>query len=109
MNFHRDGQGSHRIQKGSVNYYPNRFDAVPPKPVSEGGFQSYPEKMEGIKTRLKSKKFKEHINQAQLFYNSLKPYEQAHVQSALGFELDHCDDPVVRQLNQNYQSSADIV
>ena len=48
-----------------------------------------------MKQRLKSKKFKDHISQAQLFYNSQTPPEKMHLTSALGFELDHCDDPIV--------------
>ena len=95
MNNNRDGQGRHRITKGSVNYWPNRFSAVPPAKPEEGGYVDFPQKVEGMKTRLRSKKFREHFNQAQLFYNSLSPQEKSHVVSALGFELDHCDDPVV--------------
>jgi hypothetical protein len=86
----RDGQGRHRITAGKINYWPNRFEAVPPVPPSEGGFKSYPEKVSGKAERLKSKKFAEHINQAQLFYNSLTQPE-----TALGFELDHCDEAIV--------------
>lgn len=95
MNNNRDGQGRHRISKGTVNYWPNRFEAVPPAKHSEGGYYDYPEKVAGIKARMNSKKFKEHINQAQLFYNSLSPPEKKHLTSSLSFELDHCDDPVV--------------
>ncbi|ERF76056.1 Catalase A [Endocarpon pusillum Z07020] len=87
--------GRHRITAGKVNYWPNRFEAVPPVPPSEGGFNSFPEKIQGIAERLKSKKFSEHINQAQLFYNSLTPPEKYHLENALGFELDHCDEPIV--------------
>lgn len=55
----------------------------------------YPQKIQAIKQRLRSPKFQEHYNHAQLFYNSLQDYEKAHVVSALSFELSHCDDPVV--------------
>jgi len=48
-----------------------------------------------MKQRLKSKKFQEHISQAQLFYNSQTLPERKHLQAALAFELDHCDDPTV--------------
>ncbi|KAM0800276.1 catalase-like domain-containing protein [Usnea florida] len=48
-----------------------------------------------IKTRLKSKKFKDHISQAQFFWNFQSPPEKMHLISASEFELDHCDDPVV--------------
>ena len=98
MNHNRDGQGRHRITAGNVNYWPNRFDSFPPVPPNgngSGGFESSPEKIVGMKARLLSKKFQEHFNQAQLFYNSLVPHEKSHVALALSFELDHCDDPIV--------------
>lgn len=95
MNNNRDGKLRHTITKGSVNYWPNRFEATKPATPEEGGYVDYPEKVAGMKVRLKSKKFREHYNQAQLFYNSLSPPEQAHLQASLAFELDHCDDPVV--------------
>ena len=85
----------HRITKGTVNYWPNRFEATPPAKPEEGGYVEHPQAVAGMKARLRSKKFREHYNQAQLFYNSLSEPEKTHVKSALSFELDHCDDPVV--------------
>lgn len=55
----------------------------------------HPQNVQGIKKRLRAPKFQEHFNQAQLFYNSLTPYEQKHLTEALVFELSHCDDPEV--------------
>lgn len=46
----------------------------------------------GSKARLRAPKFQEHINQAQLFYNSLSTSEQLHLIKAISFELDHVDD-----------------
>jgi catalase len=95
MNHNRDGQGRHTITKGQVNYWPNRFGTVAPATQSEGAYIEYPEKIAGIKARTQSKKFREHFNQAQLFYNSLSEIEKQHTAAALSFELDHCEDPVV--------------
>lgn len=95
MNFNSDGQKRHTIRKGTVNYWPNRFGVNPPATKEEGGYIEYRQKVEGIKQRAKSEKFKEHFKQAQLFYNSLSPIEKSHAMNALGFELDHCDDPIV--------------
>jgi catalase len=95
MNFNRDGQGRHRITKGTVNYWPNRFDVQPPANTEEGAYPEYPEKYSGIKARVRGKKFKEHFSQAQLFLNSLSSPERQHLTNAFAFELDHCDDPVV--------------
>ena len=97
LNFNRDGAMRHRISKGNVNYWPNRYDAHPPAPTSgqNAGFVSHPQPVNGRKRRDLSPKFKEHHNQAQLFYNSLSEVEKVHVRKALSFELDHCDDPIV--------------
>ncbi|KAI1085516.1 catalase [Whalleya microplaca] len=95
MNFNRDGQGRHTISKGSVNYWPNRFDVRPPAAASEGAYPEIQAKVNGIKVRTKSAKFREHYNQAQLFYNSLSEPEKTHLAAAFSFELDHCDDPIV--------------
>ncbi|OAA39627.1 catalase A [Beauveria brongniartii RCEF 3172] len=95
MNFNRDGAMRHRISKGKFNYWPNRGEVQPPAATSEGGYHDHPQQVGGIKVRGKSEKFKEHVSQAQLFYNSLTQIERKHLQAALAFELDHCDDPVV--------------
>jgi catalase len=95
MNFNRDGAMRHTITKGKVNYWPNRFEAAPPAKAEEGGYMDHPEKIAGIKARTKSKKFREHKNQAELFYNSMSAPEKSHIAGAFAFELDHCDDPVV--------------
>jgi len=50
------------------------------------------EKVIGIKQRANGPKFKEHYNQAQLFFNSLAPHEKEHLINAFCFELSHCDD-----------------
>ncbi|KUI65198.1 Catalase-1 [Cytospora mali] len=95
MNFNSDGAMRHTIRKSKINYWPNRFEKNPPAKPEEGGYVEYRQKVEGIKQRTKSKKFREHFKQAQLFYNSLSQVEKNHVLSAFGFELDHCDDPLV--------------
>lgn len=95
MNFNSDGAMRHTIRKGKINYWPNRFEKNPPAKAEEGGYVEYRQKVEGLKQRVKSKKFREHFKQAQLFYNSLSPVEKNHVMSSFGFELDHCDDPIV--------------
>ncbi|KAK0747386.1 catalase-like domain-containing protein [Apiosordaria backusii] len=95
MNFNRDGAMRHTITKGTVNYWPNRFEKVKPATHEEGGYVEYAEKVAGIKARARSSKFKEHFSQAQLFWNSMSQIEKNHIINALGFELDHCEDPVV--------------
>ena len=41
--------------------------------------------------------FAEHVNQAQLFYNSLSPVEQEHIKSAAQFELGRVDSRLVQE------------
>jgi catalase len=55
----------------------------------------HPQKVGGVKQRCRGAKFNEHYNQAQLFYNSLLPWEKKHIKDAISFELSHCDDPLV--------------
>lgn len=95
MNFNRDGQGRHRVSKGTVNYWPNRFEQIPPVAVENGGYKQHPAKISGIKERMRGVKFQEHYSQAQLFYNSLADHEKFHLIKAISFELSHCDDPLV--------------
>ena len=74
MNNQRDGFMRYPITKGPVNYWPNRFNNVPPadeRKDATGAFINFEEKVAGIKKRLNAPKFKEHFNQAQLFINSL--------------------------------------
>lgn len=66
----------------------------------------FPHKISGIKQRVRGSKFQEHYNQAQLFYNSLTPYEKAHMVAAFSFELSHCDDPIVYE---NYTKLLNMV
>jgi catalase len=60
-----------------------------------GAYVDYEQKIAGVKKRMRSAKFRDTLSQAQLFFNSLSKVEQKHILGALGFELDHCDDPVV--------------
>ena len=106
MNFNRDGAMRHTITKGTVNYWPNRFEALKPATHEEGGYVEYAQRVAGIKARARSDKFKEHFNQAQLFWNSMSPTEKTHITNALSFELDHCEDPVVYE--RMVQRLADI-
>ncbi|KAG6817783.1 hypothetical protein H0H87_003191 [Tephrocybe sp. NHM501043] len=95
MNHHRDGQHQDRIIKGNVNYWPNRREIGPPIEPKNGGYAEYAQKIQGLKERVRGAKFQEHYSQAELFFNSLAPHEQAHLVSAISFELSHCDDPIV--------------
>ncbi|KAI5843878.1 catalase-like domain-containing protein [Morchella snyderi] len=110
MNFNRDGALNHRIHKGKVNYWPNRFEAAPPGNYNgdAGAYTEHASKMAGIRARVNGPKFKEHYSQAQLFYNSLSEHEKTHVEQALGFELSHCDEPIVYKRMSERLADIDI-
>ncbi|EAU88218.2 catalase [Coprinopsis cinerea okayama7 len=92
MNINRDGKMQMRIHKTNLNYFPNRDSIVNPVPPAEGGYVEFMEKIVGLKQRVRGAKFQEHYNQAQLFWNSLTPWEKEHTINAFAFELSHCDD-----------------
>ncbi|GJN93045.1 hypothetical protein Rhopal_006090-T1 [Rhodotorula paludigena] len=114
----RDGQHQHRIPAGP-HYYPNRFEtpnvATPHgkgqnyatddaaiashTAVKEGHLTFAPYKVEGVRGRLRPKRFAEHHNQAQLFWNSMSEVEQQHIIEAAIFELGRCDDREVQRRN----------
>lgn len=91
----------------SPHYYPNRFEtpnvATPHgkgqnyatddaaiashTAVKEGHLTFAPYKVEGVRGRLRPKRFAEHHNQAQLFWNSMSEVEQQHIIEAAIFEL----------------------
>jgi len=98
LNFNRDGAMRHTISKGNINYWPNRREEVrPANREGEGAYIDYAAKIAGIKVRARSKKFKDHLSQAQLFFNSLTQIEKTHLMNALCFELDHCEEEIVYQ------------
>lgn len=68
----------------------------------------HPQKVSGIKQRIRGSKFNEHFNQAQLFYNSLSPHEKTHLINAFSFELSHCDDPVVYETYTKVLNNIDM-
>jgi catalase len=92
----RDGFNRQRINKGKVNYWPNRH--LNPRPASEeeGAYVHFPEKTVGIKARVRSPKFKEFYKQATMFYNSLSEVEKEHTIRAARFELGRVDDVAIQ-------------
>jgi len=97
FNHHRGGAGQHRIVKGPVNYWPNRFDVGHPVSAGMGGYSEHRDMISGEKRRLRFDKFDNHFEQARTFVESLKLYERQHLIIALSFELSHVDDKIVYQ------------
>ena len=103
-NYQQDGFMRYANRPGKVNYEPNKLEeekGVTPKAneasAEDGGFVSYPAKVEGIKLRKQSESFNDHFSQAALFYNSLTAPEQMHIIEALQFELGKVTDKKIQQ------------
>jgi catalase len=93
-NFQRDGMMQTMVPKGRANYEPNSLsdhgeDGGPRE--SEQGFRTLEANGErndaSSKLRIRAEAFADHYSQARLFFRSQTPIEQAHMASALVFEL----------------------
>jgi catalase len=71
-NNQRDGHMRQTIVKGRVSYEPNSLGGGCPmqKPWEQGGFVSYPGRIEGEKIRVRSATFSDHFSQPGLFWRS---------------------------------------
>ncbi|WP_271648921.1 catalase, partial [Acinetobacter baumannii] len=100
-NNQRDGIHQHTIHKGQAAYQPNSIDGnwpvETPPAASNGGFESYPEKISGHKLRQRSETFSDYFSQPRLYYKSLAPHEQKHVVDAYTFELSKVQRKHIRE------------
>ncbi len=100
MNFQRDGQMQMLQPKGRANYEPNSLgeagEITGPRECPVTGFKTFPSVEEGDKLRIRAESFADHYSQARLFFRSLDPAEQAHLASALVFELSKVGIEVIR-------------
>ena len=110
-NNQRDGQMRQTIVKGRVSYEPNSLGGGCPmqRPWEQGGFVSYPEAMEGKKSRIRSETFADHFSQAALFWRSQAKWEQDHIVSAFCFELAKVEVAAVRERMVSTLTQVDAV
>jgi len=103
-NFQRDGMMQTQLFKGRANYEPNSLaDAGEdggPRESAQRGFTSvgtvYSNEDPAPKLRARAAKFADHYSQARLFFRSQLPIEQAHIASAIVFELSKVELEHVR-------------
>src|SRR6476469_7593316 len=96
-NQHRDGHMQMQQPKGRVNYEPSSLDPGSAR-ETPAGFRSFAEPAdEGAKGRIRFETFADHYSQARQFFRSQTPIEQAHLASALVFELSKVETPHVRE------------
>ena len=96
-NLQRDGQMQMMQPKGRVNYEPNSLSQDTPREDPGVGFRSFSANECGEKGRIRAESFADHYSQARQFYLSQTDYEQAHLASALVFELSKVEHLHVRQ------------
>lgn len=99
-NFQRDGMMQMQIPKGRANYEPNSLseagEVTGPRECPTTGFTSVATREEGDKLRIRPESFADHYSQARLFYRSLDAAEQAHLASAVVFELSKVSHEHIR-------------
>jgi catalase len=96
-NQQRDGHMQMNVPKGRVNYEPSSLEADSPR-ATRAGFTSHATvPNDGAKGRMRAESFADHYSQARMFFRSQTPPEQAHIASALVFELSKVGTPHVRE------------
>lgn len=102
-NMQRDGMMQTMVPKGRANYEPNSLivngeDSGPRESTS--GFATFVLTKEANdsseKLRIRPESFADHYSQARLFYRSQALIEQAHIATALVFELSKVTIPEIR-------------
>jgi catalase len=101
----RDALHRTTIDKGRASYEPNSIDQgwpkeTPPGP-QDGGFETYPERLEAHKVRRRSESFADHFSQATLFFRSMSHHEKEHIIAAYSFELGKVDRLWIRERQVN--------
>ena len=96
-NQQRDGHMQMEQPKGRVAYEPNSLSEDSPRESPVHGFHSAAVTETGEKGRIRAGSFADHYSQARQFYRSQTAYEQAHIASALVFELSKVEHVHIRQ------------
>ena len=104
MNFQRDGMMQTMVPKGRANYEPNSLAEAGESPgprASAEGFKTLAINGErndaSEKLRIRAELFADHYSQPRMFYRSQTKIEQAHMASALVFELSKVELEHVRE------------
>lgn len=97
-NHQRDGHMQMQVPKGRVNYEPSSLQEDSPRADLRAGFRSHATPPDdGAKGRVRPESFADHYSQARMFFTSLEAPEQAHLASALVFELSKVETAKVRE------------
>jgi catalase len=96
-NHQRDGHMQMDRPAGRVAYEPNSLSDASPRETPSRGFRSARVPEDGDKARVRAKRFADHYSQARLFFRSQTKPEQAHIASALVFELSKIEHEHIRK------------
>ncbi|MEO8445644.1 MAG: catalase [Gammaproteobacteria bacterium] len=96
-NQQRDGHMQLTQPVGQVAYEPNTLSPDSPREAPAHGFVSATVAATGSKGRSRAESFADHYTQARQFYLSQTTHEQAHIVSALVFELSKVASAPVRE------------
>ncbi|MEO5984346.1 MAG: catalase [Ferruginibacter sp.] len=98
-NNQRDGHMRQQINKSKTAHSPNTMSGGCPfqAGMKDGGFTSFPERIDAVKVRNRSKSFFDHFSQAKLFLNSQSTPEKNHLTDALCFELGKVETLSIRE------------
>ena len=91
----RDGQMQMTQPVGRVAYEPNSLSSDSPRETPDG-FKTALTNETGEKGRIRPESFADHYSQARQFYISQSDFEQAHIVSALVFELSKVEEAHIR-------------
>ncbi|MDP4073337.1 catalase [Acidovorax sp. A1169] len=98
-NMQRDGHMQMQVPKGRVNYEPSSLQGDTPRASLAQGFKHFAERPadDGAKGRVRAESFADHYSQARMFFRSQSEVEQAHMASAIVFELSKVATVHVRE------------
>ncbi|HBZ47680.1 MAG TPA: catalase HPII [Stenotrophomonas sp.] len=105
-NHQRDGHMQMNIPKGRVAYDPSSLQGDSPRETADG-FPSHAKADDGRKGRVRAASFADHYSQARMFFRSLEAPEQAHLASALVFELSKVETVPVRERTVSHLRNID--
>ncbi len=108
-NFQRDGLRQMEVPKGRVAYEPNTLAPDSPRECPVSGFQTLPEKTDGVKIRKRAETFADHYSQARMFFRSMTQPEKNHLASAIAFELAKVEVIAIRQKMLGHLQNIDMV
>ena len=109
-NHQRDAHMQMQVPKGRVAYEPNSLDAgsSPTGRETPSGLRSFAEASgAGGKGRIRAETFADHYSQPRLFYRSQTALEQAHIASAISFELSKVATVQVRERTVSHLRNID--